>query len=402
MKNLYNRIAASVIISFLITLTANAVLAKDVKIGILFGFTGPVESMTPSMAAAAELAIEEINQSGMFLGGGHSVSSVRADATCIDSAVAQSAAERLILVEKVDAIVGAACSGATIAVLQNVALPNGVLLVSPSSTSPALSSLKDNGLFFRTASSGARNGQVMAEVLLERGIKQVAVTYTNNDYGIGLADSFIQSYKDKGGTVTLNIAHEDNKADYTAEVAALNSAGGEVLVVAGYADQGGAGIIQAALDTGAFDTFVLPDGMVSTSLEERFGSAIDGSFGQHSANNSPGMAIMTELANANGFNALSPFTPESYDAAALILLAMQAAGQTDADAVKEKIFAVANAPGEVILPGELAKGLKILQSGGDIDYAGGGAIELVAPGENDGSFREIEIKGGKITTVRYR
>ncbi len=57
-------------------------------------------------------------------------------------------------------------------------------------------------------------------------------------------------------------AHEDGKADYSAEVGALASAGGEVLVVAGYVDQGGSGIIRASLDTGAFDTFYLPDGMV--------------------------------------------------------------------------------------------------------------------------------------------
>jgi branched-chain amino acid transport system substrate-binding protein len=89
------------------------------------------------------------------------------------------------------------------------------------------------------------------------------VTYTNNDYGKGLADSFAAAFEAAGGTVTLVAPHEDGKADYSAEVGALASAGGDVLVVAGYVDQGGSGIIQAALDTGAFDTFVLPDGMVS-------------------------------------------------------------------------------------------------------------------------------------------
>jgi branched-chain amino acid transport system substrate-binding protein len=47
-----------------------------------------------------------------------------------------------------------------------------------------------------------------------------------------------------GGSVTINTAHEDGKADYSAEVGALASAGGELLVVAGYVDQGGSGIIQ--------------------------------------------------------------------------------------------------------------------------------------------------------------
>ena len=93
----------------------------------------------------------------------------------------------------------------------------------------------------------------MSEVLMDRGITEVAVTYTNNDYGKGLADAIVTSYEAVGGEVTINAAHEDGKADYSAEVGALASAGGELLVVAGYVDQGGSGIIQAALDTGEID-----------------------------------------------------------------------------------------------------------------------------------------------------
>jgi len=63
---------------------------------------------------------------------------------------------------------------------------------------------------------------------------------------------------------------------------------------------------------------------------------------------------------------------------------------------------VANAPGEKIYPGELAKALDILAKGGDIDYVGASAVELIGPGESAGNYREIEIKDGKITTVRYR
>ena len=111
----------------------------------------------------------------------------------------------------------------------------------------------------------------MADILNDRGIKEVAVTYTNNDYGKGLADSFEEAFTESGGTVTMNASHEDGKADYSAEVGALASAGGEVLVVAGYIDQGGAGIIKGALDSGAFDTFMFPDGMVSETLEKNFG-----------------------------------------------------------------------------------------------------------------------------------
>ncbi len=384
-----------------VALSAGASLAQEeIKLGIILGFTGPIESLTPQMAAGAELAMKEVTESGALLGGA-TVTPVRADSTCIDAGAATAAAERLITGDGVKGIVGADCSGVTGAILSNVAVPNGVVMISPSATSPALSTAEDNGLFFRTAPSDARQGVVMAEILLEQGINEVAVTYTNNDYGKGLADSFQAAFEERGGKVTINAAHEDGKADYSAEVGALAAAGGQRLVVAGYVDQGGSGIVRAALDSGAFDTFHFPDGMISSALEENFGTEIDGSTGQHPGTDSEGAAKFTEIVGG-AFDASSPFTPESYDAAALIMLAMQAAGSSDPAAYKDKVMEVANAPGEPILPGELGKALKLLAEGKDIDYVGATAVELIGPGESAGNYRQIVIKNGKITTVKYR
>ncbi len=381
-------------------LMAGTAFAEDVKIGVILGFTGPIESLTPSMAAGAELAMQEVTDGGMLLGG-MKVMPVRADSTCVDSGAATAAAERLITADGVSGIMGADCSGVTGAILSNVAVPNGVVMISPSATSPGLSTADDNGLFFRTAPSDARQGVVMTEVLMEEGIKEVALTYTNNDYGKGLADAFQQAFEAAGGSVTISAAHEDGKADYSAEVGALAAAGGERLVVAGYVDQGGSGIVRAALDSGAFDTFHFPDGMISAKLEENFGDEIEGSTGQHPGTDSPGAAKFAEIVG-DAFDATSPFTPESYDAAALIMLAMQAAGSTDSGDYKDKVMDVANAPGEMIYPGELSKALEIIKAGGDIDYVGATAVELIGPGESAGNYRQIVVDGGKITTAKYR
>lgn len=381
-------------------LSTSAMAADVVKIGMLQGFTGPTESLVAPMAMGGELAIKEVSDSGIFLGG-KTVESVRGDSTCIDAAAATAAAERLVTSDGVSAINGATCSGATTAVLNNVAIPNGVVMISPSATSPALSTLEDNGLFFRTAPSDARQGQVMADVLGSRGIKTVALTHTNNDYGKGLADSFKVAFEAAGGTVTITAAHEDGKADYAAEVGALSSAGGDVLVVAGYLDQGGKGVIQASLDSGAFETFMLPDGMVGDSLTGHFGADINASFGTVPGTDSPGAAMMAEITKNAGFNGTDPYVPECYDASALILLAMQSAGSSDSAKFKDHVMNVANAPGEKIYPGELAKGLKILADGGEIDYVGGSAVELIGSGESSGSYREVEVQGGKFETVTY-
>jgi branched-chain amino acid transport system substrate-binding protein len=155
------------------------------------------------------------------------------------------------------------------------------------------------------------------------------------------------------------------------------------------------------LDAGAFDQFFLPDAMIGDSLVKAIGPDLNGSIGTVPGTDSNGAQIYADLAKKDGFEA-GPYSPEAYDAAALTLLAMQAANSKDSNAVKAKIFDVANAPGTKILPGELAKGLQILKDGGEIDYVGATAVELIGAGESAGSYREILVKDGKNTTVRYR
>lgn len=384
-------------------LMAGAATAEDIKLGIVIGFTGPIESLTGSMAAAAEMAMAEVTASGLLLAGS-TVTGVRGDSTCGDSAAGTAAAERVVTADGVKGIVGGDCSGVTGAILQNVARPNGIVMVSPSATSPALTAAEDDGLFFRTAPSDAREGEVMADIMMEKGVKSIALTYTNNDYGKGLAEAIATSFTALGGVVTINASHEDGKADYSAEVAALAAAGGDLLVVAGYLDQGGKGIIQNALDTGAFTTFGLPGGMVGDNLPIAIGAALDGSYGQVAQSDSVGAATMIEMgkAAATPFDASSPYTMESYDAAALMMLAMQAAGSSDPKVYKDKLLDIANAPGEKILPGELAKGLELLAAGTDIDYDGASGVELIGPGESAGRYRQFEVKGGKYETVTFR
>ena len=381
-------------------LFAAPAMAETVKLGVLLGFTGPIESLTPDMAAGAEMAMAEASKSGKFMGGS-TIESVRGDSTCVDAAAATATAERLITSDKVAAIMGADCSGVTTAVLQNVATAKGIVMISPSATSPALSTIQDNGLFFRTSPSDARQGQVLAEVLKDRGVKSAAISYTNNDYGKGLADSIQSNFEAVGGKVTISASHEDGKGDYGAEVGALAQAGGDVLIVAGYLDQGGKGIIQASLDAGAFDTFVLPDGMIGDSLPEAIGSDLDGSYGTLPAAQGDGVVMFEKLASEAGFKP-GPYAPQSYDAAALMILAMQATGSSDSNKFKAKIMDVANAPGEKINPGELGKALDILAAGGDVDYVGASDVELIGPGESAGSFQEVVIKNKKITPVKFR
>ena len=378
---------------FVSIITTNAL--AEIKIGIILGFTGPIESLTPAMRDSAKLAFKEASDSGSLLGG-ETITVLEGDSTCVDSAAAQAVATKLVS-DGVAAIMGADCSGVTGAIATNVAVPNGVVMISPSATSPGLTDLDDRGLFFRTAPSDARGGQILADITKDRGVKSVAITYTNNDYGKGLADAFVTAYEALGGTVTVLAGHDDDKADYSADVAALSAGGSATLAVFGYEGTGGRGIISASEDTGAFDNYVFGDGMISPVTS---GAVADGSWGTLP---SPGPILGANwqaVAAAGGVDGTGVFSAESYDAMALIILASQAAGGTDRAAIQAQVMNIANAPGIQCHAGELGTCLKYISGGLVVDYVGATGVELDAGGTANGSYAEREVMGGVFTNVK--
>ena len=140
--------------------------------------------------------------------------------------------------------------------------------------------------------------------------------------------------------------------------------------------------------------------MIGQSIADAIGADLNGSFGSLPGTVSEGAAQFAAI--SGDIDATAPYAGESYDAAALIILAMQAGGSADRMSVVSNIKKVANAPGEQILPGELAKGLSILASGGDIDYQGATDVELSTFGDAAGSFKEVEVQGGKFEMIQIR
>jgi branched-chain amino acid transport system substrate-binding protein len=387
----YLKTTAGVILSATMATASHA----DVTVGELQGFTGPLESMIGAMSGGANLAVTEANASGKYLQG--TINVVQGDSMCVDAAVAIAQAEKMINDDNVMAIMGPNCSGNTGAVISNVLVPNGVVAISPSATSPALTSLEDGGWFFRTAPSDARQGPVIATAAMSRDILDLAVSYVNNDYGKGLADSFAAAYEAAGGTISVMAGHEDDKADYSADVAALSAGGSATLVVIGYADTGGRGIVTASEDTGAFSDYVFPDGMMSDMIA---GLVSDGSWGTIASPSADLAGNWADVATAGDVDATGAYSAESYDAMALIILASQAAGSTDRAAIQAEVMNVANAPGNECQAGKLGDCLKWISGGLPVDYVGATGVEFSSVGEANGSFAEKEIVGGAWTTIK--
>lgn len=371
-------------------------VAADVTVGSLMGFTGPIESLVPGINGGAELAFKEVNAAG-GVAGGHMIKLVTADTTCVDASAAAAAADRLVNSDKVAAIVGALCSGSTISGANSAAVPNKVVMISPASTSPAITGLDDNDLVFRTAPSDARQGSVLAGVLKKRGVSRVAVTYINNDYGKGFNDSFVAAFKSMGGRVTGSQAHEDGKADYRAEISNLAAGGADMLVVLAYLDGSGQTIIRQAIEEGDFERFAGGDGMVGESLVNAIGSGLEGMVATQPGGDSEGAKRFKKMAADAGLKIDGPFQAEAYDAAAVLALAMQFKGNVSRNGMARAVREVANSPGHKILPGELAKGLKIIAEGGLVNYEGATGVEFNDAGDPPGSYLVMEVSGGKFT-----
>ena len=113
--------------------------------------------------------------------------------------------------------------------------------------------------------------------------------------------------------------------------------------------------------------------MIGDSLTDTFGKDLNKSFGSIPGSLNKGAAgTFTTVAKAAGIDSSGPYTGESYDAAALIVLAMQAGGSADRASIAKNVMDVANGPGTKIYPGELKKGLDLLAKGKQkkVDYEG--------------------------------
>ena len=373
--------------------------AAEVPIGSLGAITGPIVSLVKDINAGERAAVAEMNAGGGVLG--EPARLIEADTAC-NSQTAVDAATKLVNVEQVVAIAGALCSSATIPAASNVAVPAGVLMISPASTSPAITDLEDNDFLFRTAPSDAFQGHIMAKLVASKGIDKVALTYLNNDYGVGLADTFRKTFTAGGGEIAGDQAHEDKKQSYRSELASLAAGGAEVLVVIGYADGSGLAIIKQALEGGLFKQFVGGDGMKSDSIVEAVGAEnLEGMFFGTApvSAESASLARFNELYGASeDFKAAGPFVAQAYDAVMLIGLAVQKAGSRDRTAIRDALREVSNAPGEVVGPGDWEKAVALLAEGKDINYEGAaGSHEFDERGEVAGVFGEWSVSGGKVT-----
>lgn len=372
---------------------------EPIRIGTLIDVTGDLAAFGPPIVLATDLAALLINEAGGI--DGRTIEMVHRDSGTSPQ-IATDAASALVNVDGVEAIVGSLSSGVTLAVAESVTIPNGAVLVSPASTSPAISSLDDNDLVFRTTVSDAFQGVILAQLANELGYENVATMYINNAYGEGLSTVFAETFENLGGAVSASVPIEGGQASYSSELRQASQGGATVLMAMSYPETAGV-YLREAVEGQYFNDFMFVDGTKSQEMFDNLGADnFEGNYG--TAPGAPGTPSQTTFKDLYvskvGGEPSSLFASEAFDAAAILALAIAEAGSEDGDDIKAAIRKVANAPGEQVGPGDLAKALQLISEGKDIDYVGAaGEQEIDENGDVLNTIEIWKIEGGQVAST---
>ena len=334
------------------------------KIGVMLVNSETQTETARDRLRAFTLAVAHVNAGGGVLGRPVEVAEG-------DTLHPEAEARRLIEEEGVHAIVGPSSSAHSLVVIE-VAAPAGILVISPSASSPLLTLHEDRDLFFRTALSDVAQGPALARLTRERGFDNVGVIYRDDAWGQGLAEAFGQAWT---GDIVLVASPTELRESYLDLLEESARGGAQALVLLTFWPEAEV-LLPEALASGLYDQFVFGDALRRAELAAAVGGGrLAGMYGTGSgpAHDNPSAAAWdAAFRDAYGEGTAGSYVRETYDAAIAVMLAAEAAGRAEGFAIRDALRGVGSAPGERILPGPegVARALGIIGEGGDVDYEG--------------------------------
>jgi ABC-type branched-subunit amino acid transport system substrate-binding protein len=380
----------------------------QLTIGDLVPLTGTLADFGPPGEKAANVAADQINKAAKSAHA--NISSVKLltedSETKPDSSVS---AARKMVDEGASCIAGEWASSDTIPVARSVAIPDGVLEISPASTSDEITPLDDNGLLNRTAPPDSFQGPTLANAM-EKDLggakgKTVNIGAQNDSYGTGLADSFSAAWEAKGGKIGQKVIFDITAPSYDSEAQKITSGSPDAVVIitfpVTFVKLGPALVRTGNWDpTKSFGT----DGLASSSLPKDVGvSTVEGMRGTAPGvpSGAPASQAFDKLYTSSAPKNVDrqTFDAQNFDAVVLCYLAAVAAGSTDGQAMADHLIDVTAPPGTKYTWQQLPEAIKALQNGDDIDYVGAsGPADMNAAGDTiAGVYEEYQFKNGALT-----
>ncbi|MEC8447158.1 MAG: clostripain-related cysteine peptidase [Candidatus Thermoplasmatota archaeon] len=192
-------------------------LDNTIKIGFMNPITGPVEDLAYGIWWGADQAIGDLND--MYPDFDFEL--IEVNSGC-DGDMAQSAALDLID-EGVVAVIGAACSGASMAA-NNILSEYGIPMISYASSNPGLSDEAEYPLFYRVVPSDAIQGPAGVAMMVDAGVtnESLAILHMTNDYGFGLADSIKSAWEVNGELCSAGMqGYDETASEFSGLVSAI-------------------------------------------------------------------------------------------------------------------------------------------------------------------------------------
>ena len=353
------------------------------KLGGVLPLTGALAFLSPPEIAGVELAIKDINDAGGVLG--KPVEWSLEDSSDGDHPEVAPASATKLLDGGVDAIVGAAASGVTRLIIDQVTKSKTVQ-ISMSNTAPDLSTWDDGGYYFRTAPSDLLQGAIVGNQVVADGHENVAIIYQQTPYGEGLEAKAKATIEAAGATIVSDLSFPEAETNFDTIVQKTVASGADSVLVISYDEFKK---IAPALQKNNFPgkDIYLVDGNLANYSAEGFASYLEGAKGTL-----PGGKLdeafkqrAADLYKANHNEDLTEFSylAESYDAVILLALAAEQAGNDSGQAISENLQSVSTG-GEAVT--DYAAGLAAIKAGKDVDYNGfSGPIEFDENGDPTGA-----------------
>ncbi|MFF3398873.1 ABC transporter substrate-binding protein [Streptomyces sp. NPDC002659] len=365
----------------------------QLKLGYVLPETGQLAFLGPPQIEAMKFAIAGVNAGGGVLG--KPIPAVVGGDEAGQEAVAAQSADR-VLNAGVDAIIGAAASGMSLAFIDRVT-GDGVVQCSGSNTAPTFTDYDDGGFYFRTAPSDALQGPILAKTIQGDGHKRVALMARADDYGKGLMESTKKALEDNGATVTLAETYDTKATNYDQIVQKAKDSKPDATVVIGFEE--GTQILQAMIEAGIGPQQIGvygADGLRSAELPKLVSPAnpavLAGMKGTAPASASNPQFVAQLKKFAPSLKELQ-FAPQVFDCVTAIALAAEQAKSDDPGEFSKEIVGVTK-DGEKC--NSFAACKKLIADGKDIDYDGvSGPLDFTDAGEPGQATIEVYTYNAK-------
>ncbi|MBW3606577.1 MAG: ABC transporter substrate-binding protein [Actinobacteria bacterium] len=344
-------------------------------IGTVLPETGSLAFLGPPEFAAAELAVQDINEAGGVLG--NDVVLNQGDSGDTTTDIANQTVDRHIE-QGADVIIGAASSAVSFTFIDKVT-GAGVVHFSPANTSPDFTDYEDRDLYFRTAPSDVLQGRVLGEFVIEEGCATVGMMALQDPYGEGLLNNASETISSSGGEVTDEIVYDPQAPNFDSEVQQLVSSDPDCNILIGFEES--ALILSTMFEQGLWEPekdIYLVDGNVGNALGEQVDANMEGIKGTL-----PGSVASDEFQDQ--LLEVDPdlqdfsYAGETYDSIIVSALAAEVAGSDAGEQLAEEIPGVTK-DGTKCMAFEECK--QLVEDGEDIDYDGqSGPIELSDEGD---------------------